>query len=99
MKEITATGDNPLCGDTITISLVVDKGIIQQAHWNGFGCTLCLDTADMLIDTVFQMATKDVLELAVEDILTHRPEVVVGRTRRGCIKLPLDVMQEALKNA
>ena len=43
-----ATVDNPLCGDRITLRLVVDDGAIWAAAFEAQGCTLSLAAASLL---------------------------------------------------
>lgn len=44
----TATVDNPLCGDVVTIELVVDGGTVRAAGFVGRGCSLSRAAASML---------------------------------------------------
>jgi nitrogen fixation protein NifU and related proteins len=43
-----ATIDNPLCGDVVTIRLVVDGGRVTDARFEGRGCALSRAAASML---------------------------------------------------
>lgn len=48
----TATIDNPLCGDVVTLELRVDTGVIAAAAWTGRGCALARAAASMLTETL-----------------------------------------------
>ncbi|MDR1015149.1 MAG: iron-sulfur cluster assembly scaffold protein [Coriobacteriales bacterium] len=163
MPEHTATGDNPLCGDTVTVTVVTDapgaeagigtavaggvanvvavcadgkgaeagistavagggavmaalgadgKGAsakggcvtapvtgarIVDASWSGYGCELCLGTADRLMEEVKGRMVAEVLELTGEEMLGWYGEQRIGRMRQDCVLLPLKVLRKALE--
>ena len=43
---------NPLCGDEVTISAVVDGGVVSVCHFLGHGCALCRASASLLTDAI-----------------------------------------------
>jgi nitrogen fixation protein NifU and related proteins len=43
-----ASVDNPLCGDRITLRLIVEGGAIRDAAYEAQGCTLSLAAASLL---------------------------------------------------
>ena len=45
-------GDNPLCGDRVTVYLRVDDGIITDATFQGFGCAIVKASASLMTDSV-----------------------------------------------
>jgi len=47
-----AEGDNPLCGDRVTVYLRVDDGIITDATFQGFGCAIVKASASLMTDRV-----------------------------------------------
>ncbi len=48
-----ARGDNPMCGDRITVFLNVDDdGIIRQATFDGRGCAISTASASMMTEVV-----------------------------------------------
>jgi len=47
-----AEGDNPLCGDRVTVFLRVDDGIIMEATFQGFGCAIATASASLMTDSV-----------------------------------------------
>jgi len=46
--EVTATGNNPLCGDDLTFDLQLADGRIRQARFAGKGCAISQAAASML---------------------------------------------------
>jgi NifU-like protein involved in Fe-S cluster formation len=96
MRESTATGDNPLCGDILTISLVVSDALITSAHWEGYGCDLCLDTADRLMDEIKGRSVTEASAFTPEQLLDWYGATNIRRTRKNCVQLPLTVLKQAL---
>jgi nitrogen fixation NifU-like protein len=46
-----AQGNNPLCGDRITVFLnVTDDGVIESAAFDGRGCAISMASASMMTD-------------------------------------------------
>ncbi len=48
----SAEGINPSCGDELTIHLEIRGGEIQDAAYEGSGCSICCASADMLCESV-----------------------------------------------
>ena len=47
-----AEGYNPLCGDRITVYLVIDGDMIKEAAFEGTGCAISTAAASMMTDAV-----------------------------------------------
>jgi nitrogen fixation NifU-like protein len=45
-------GYNPLCGDRITIYLMVDGDTIKEVAWEGTGCAICTASASVMTETL-----------------------------------------------
>ena len=43
---------NPLCGDEVTISALVDGDVVSVCHFEGHGCALCRASASLLTDAI-----------------------------------------------
>ena len=79
-----AHGNNPLCGDRITIFLKVDEdGVIQDAAFEGRGCAISTASASMmtemlkgkteeqahrLFESFHQLCTSDEHDVAADDL-------------------------------
>jgi nitrogen fixation protein NifU and related proteins len=44
----SAAGENPLCGDRVTIELRVEDGVVREAAFEGVGCALSKASASMM---------------------------------------------------
>lgn len=47
---ITAHGDNPMCGDQITVFMCVENGVIIDAAFLGHGCAIALASGSLMTD-------------------------------------------------
>ena len=43
-----SSGHNPLCGDTVTIYLRLNDGIVEEAGFEGRGCAISIASASMM---------------------------------------------------
>lgn len=47
-----ADGHNPLCGDNVTVFLVVDGDVVKDVHFVGRGCAISVASASMMTELV-----------------------------------------------
>ncbi|MEC4272541.1 iron-sulfur cluster assembly scaffold protein [Adlercreutzia sp. R25] len=100
-RVLEAKGDNPFCGDEIEVRITCaadEKGdmLIEQARFDGYACNLCLASADVLMERVEGMTAAQAASLGFEDLCRWLGGLTVGRTRKGCVELPLNVLARAL---
>ncbi|MGB1688387.1 MAG: Fe-S cluster assembly sulfur transfer protein SufU [Ilumatobacteraceae bacterium] len=49
---ISADGHNPLCGDEITLYVLVEDGVVSEIKTNGQGCSISQSSASMMTQAV-----------------------------------------------
>ncbi len=49
---VSAAGDNPLCGDHVTLDLRIADGVVVDAAFDGDGCAISIASASLLCDAV-----------------------------------------------
>ena len=83
-----ATGENPFCGDALEVRVALERracGLaVARASFEGYACSLCTASAE------------DAAVLTVDDVLRWWGGLEVGRTRKGCVDLPVSVFGRAL---
>lgn len=98
-----ATGDNPFCGDALEVRVVLERragGLaVARASFDGYACSLCTASADVLMERAEGMPTDEAAALTVDDVLGWWGGLEVGRTRKGCVDLPVSVFKRALESA
>jgi nitrogen fixation NifU-like protein len=73
----TARGDNPLCGDKITVWLDVEGGVIRGVSFEGAGCAISTASASLMTETVRGKTLAEVEQLfsGFHGLLTGDPSV------------------------
>ena len=59
----TASGDNPLCGDRITLHLRVTGDVIEDVRFEGSGCAISQASASLMTTAVRGKKAAEALEL------------------------------------
>lgn len=50
--EREARGNNPLCGDRVTVSLAMENGVVKDVRFVGSGCAISVASASMMTEMV-----------------------------------------------
>ena len=72
-------GKNPLCGDQLQVSLVVEDHIIKEVKFDGEGCAISMASASLMTEAITGK-TLDEVRLLFDDVhamLTGHPEEIV----------------------
>jgi len=77
----TAEGYNPLCGDRITLELVVEDGIVKDAAFQGTGCAISRAAASMMTSSVIGKPEREV------DALFHRVHAMLTGANGGAAEV------------
>lgn len=59
-----AEGQNPLCGDELTIDLEVTDGVVTDIGIEGQGCSISQASASMMAEAIVGKRVEEVVELA-----------------------------------
>ncbi len=73
-----ADGDNPLCGDQLHISLVLDGDRVEEVRFDGSGCAISTASASLMTEAV-KGHTRDEAEQMFQsfhDLLTGDPSAL-----------------------
>lgn len=65
LEEAThhSKGHNPLCGDEIELSLIVEGGVIRDVKFEGVGCAISQASASLMTEEILGKPVVDVLHL------------------------------------
>ena len=47
-----AQGDNPLCGDRLTVYLTVEDGVVKDIGFDGRGCAISMASASLMTEAI-----------------------------------------------
>ena len=91
--DIVFEDDNPTCGDHIHIEVKVDEqGRVQDARFDGQGCTISQASADLLMEHIQGKTLDEIKALTKEDIL-NLLGIQLGPVRLKCALLSLKVLK------
>lgn len=95
----TASGDNPFCGDTLSIALWLtgEEDVVEDVCYEGYGCSLCMASAEMLMEKAVKRTGTEGLRIGPEDLLTGLEAGTIGRSRIKCVELSLTVFRDAIR--
>jgi nitrogen fixation NifU-like protein len=113
--DASATVDNPLCGDRVTLDIRLDGGRIVEIGHRVRGCALCRASTSVIVETapgasVAEMAAAEAELRALlagtgEEPAVQRSPLTIFRpvrdykSRHDCVLLPFDALTEALRQA
>jgi nitrogen fixation protein NifU and related proteins len=63
-ESVTIDMNNPTCGDRIHLTLKVEDGIVQDAKFDGEGCSISMSSASMMTQIIKGRKKEEALELA-----------------------------------
>lgn len=73
LEEATFThvGENPMCGDTIEMDVVLDDAeeTVERVAFRGDGCAISQASASMLSEQLAGMAVEDLKEMDRDDVI------------------------------
>ena len=91
-----ATEYNSICGDEITVQVLVKNGKISNVKFSGSGCVISLVSSSLLTDKLKGMKIKDIIKLEKKDILKLL-KIHITSSRIKCALLSLEATKKALK--
>ena len=97
--DAEAEGQNPLCGDEVTVSLRFGEGdVIEDVGFEGRGCAISQAATSMLTDLVKGRTASEVATMPKDELLD---EIGIPLTpvRLKCALLGLGVLKVALHRA
>jgi nitrogen fixation NifU-like protein len=62
--DISSDGQNPSCGDEISLQVQMDHGVLKDVHVDCHGCAISVASASMLAETVKGRSFEEVMALA-----------------------------------
>jgi nitrogen fixation NifU-like protein len=93
--DAEAEGQNPLCGDEVSIAVAFDGDTIADVRFQGRGCAISQAATSMLMDMVKGRSAEEVATMSRDELLD---EVGIPLTpvRLKCALLGLGVLKLAL---
>jgi nitrogen fixation protein NifU and related proteins len=89
--------NNTLCGDKINVTLQIENGILKDFKFESNGCAISIASASMLSDAIIGKKVDEILNMDANSVFEIL-KMKVGFNRIKCMMLPLNAVQEAIKN-
>ena len=87
---------NPLCGDDITIRLIINENKVKEIKFTGRGCAISMAYESLLTEQLKGKTIKEILKLNQEDIM-ELLMIPISPGRIKCATLSLKALQEAVE--
>lgn len=88
--------DNPLCGDVISVELVIDEdGKIREAWFDGDGCCISQASASMIIEKMDGKTVEDIKNFTADEMLELFGAKLTPNRQKCCL-LSWRVLQSAI---
>ncbi len=88
--------NNPLCGDEITIQLIIRDNKIEDVKFDGVGCAISMASASLLTEKLKGMSMENIKNLNKDDIL-EMLHIPISTMRLKCALLCLEAVRGALE--
>jgi nitrogen fixation NifU-like protein len=89
---------NPLCGDRIRMEVRLREGRVEAVRFRGDACAIAVASASVLTELVTGRAAADAVALDAGAVIAALG-AEIQPSRLQCVRLPVDVLREALRHA
>jgi nitrogen fixation protein NifU and related proteins len=93
--DVAAEGQNPLCGDEVSIAVAFEGDTIEDVRFQGRGCAISQAATSMLMDMVRGRTAQEVAAMSRDDLL-EEVGIPLTPVRLKCALLGLGVLKLAL---
>jgi nitrogen fixation NifU-like protein len=93
--DAEAEGQNPLCGDEVSIAVAFDGDTIADVKFQGRGCAISQAATSMLMDMVKGRSAEEVASMSKDELL-EEVGIPLTPVRLKCALLGLGVLKVAL---
>ena len=81
----SADGFNPLCGDKITVTLVLEDDVVKEVAFDGAGCAISTASASLMTESIKGKTVDEALRLfaGFHELVTGDPKIEVDASGLG----------------
>ena len=95
-KTHEKTSYNSLCGDEVTVQLLVKNNIVKDIKFSGSGCVISMVASSMLTNKIKGMSVSEVKNMKAEQVL-NLLNMKLNLARVKCALLSFEAVKGALK--
>lgn len=89
------TVNNPLCGDKITMAIIIANDQVHEIKFTGEGCAISIAASSMLTQYA-KGKTKEELRQLDKDFIIAMLGIALSPNRLKCALLPLEALKKLL---
>jgi nitrogen fixation protein NifU and related proteins len=93
--DIDVVGTNPFCGDTLRLTVKIEKNTISEIHFTAEGCAISKASASLFTEEIKGKTLKEIKQIQPEDVLKLLA-VTLTPSRTKCALLVYRTLQKAL---
>jgi nitrogen fixation protein NifU and related proteins len=93
-----ASLNNPLCGDSLTVYIYIEKTKIKEVSFQGEGCAVSIAAASMMSSAIKEKKVKTVLKMSNDKVLDFL-NLKLTPTRQKCALLFFEALRVAIRKA
>ena len=90
------TAYNSVCGDEITVQMVVNNRIVKDVKFSGSGCVIAMVASSLLTDKIKGKKISEIKKLKAENVLDML-KMKLNPARIKCALLSLEAVRGALR--
>lgn len=94
-KTCAGTVQNSRCGDDVTMELLVENGIIEDAGFQGIGCSLAIASCSIFTEMIKKKKLAEAEKITEDELLSEIGMEAEKRPRR-CALLGIEVFKRAV---
>ncbi len=95
--SVSHRAHNPLCGDEVTIDLLVKDQKIADVKQRGVGCAISQASVSLLTEEIKGMTLEDVMAVSKDEVIDMLG-IELGPVRLKCALIGLEAIHEAIKS-
>jgi nitrogen fixation protein NifU and related proteins len=93
--DIHSEDSNPLCGDQLSMDLLIEGDHVKEVRFQGRGCAISQASASMLSELIEGRTIEEVIQLGKDDVL-EALGISISPARTKCAFLSLRVLHRGL---
>lgn len=94
--SVSLTESNPVCGDTVNLSLLIENGVVKEVKFVGKGCSISQASASMLTDRIVGKTLEELKNMDEQSIV-DMVGLKLGPSREKCALLSFNILQKCIK--
>jgi len=94
--QVEVAGNNPLCGDAISMQLKVEDGKIKDIMFDGSACAVTVASSSILTEAIKGKSLEEAKKMSKEELL-NLLGVELTTSRVKCASLPLEALHNLIQ--